>query len=66
MKKFYKILRLKSSDLPRNVPETLLNDQKLDSIINPVYRAVVDKIHPLKSNLKIKNTFTLLEKIKIK
>ena len=51
MKQLYKILKLKSSDLPRNVLETLLNDQKLDSIINPVYRAVVDKIHPLKSNL---------------
>ena len=37
MKQLYKILKLKSSDLPRNVPETLLNDQKLDSIINPVY-----------------------------
>ena len=44
-------LEIKSSDLPKILPEVSLNDHKLDSIIESVYQTAVNKIRPLKSNL---------------
>ena len=51
---------MKSADLPKIDPKTVINDQKVDSIIDPAYKAVVNKISPLKSNL---NNFSRKSKI---
>ena len=50
----------KSAGSPKIELKTVINDQKVDSIIGSVYEAAVNKIHPLKSNL---NSFSRKSKI---
>ena len=52
--------QIKSVGLPEIELKTVINDQKVDSIIGSVYEAAVNKIHPLKSNL---NSFSRKSKI---